>query len=378
MRNRIDIKRPDAPQLAGFGPHPVGVVTRHLTNPGQINVTATTDDQQPLYDRRLTVEYWYPAAQGTMPGGRYETMMRDGHRRVVLHGMAARGAVPGDDSGPLVIVSHGFPGNRMLMAHFGEHLASHGYRVAAIDHADSTYDDPAYLGGTGFGSTLLNRPLDTAFVAAELGGDYAVIGYSMGGYGAIISAGGSLAATAVTAEAAPPGRLLARHCAPVVPARLKAIIPIGPWGRQHGYWDAQGLSGLKLPCLIMAGSEDAVSGYDTGMRRIFEEAGGKRWLLTFAGAGHNAAAPIPAPEESWEPSDHLPWPPYAHYADAVWDNVRMNNIAQHYALAFLDWHLKGNASRAAYFAPGWLGFADGIAPGLRLEGRGLGACSGPL
>ncbi len=370
MQNRIDIKRPDAPELAGFGPYPVGVQTRVMINPGQIDVMAATEAAQPRTDRALTVEYWYPAAAGTVAGCDFPTMMRDGHRKLVLNGMAARDAAAGDASGPLVIISHGFPGNRMLMAHFAEHLASHGYRVASIDHRDSTYDDPAYLGGQAFGSTLVNRPLDTAFVAAELGGDYAIIGYSMGGYGALIAAGAGLAKAMVTAEGAPPARLLARHVRPVVPARLKAILPIGPWGRHRGFWDAAGLAAMRLPCLIMAGSGDEVSDYAGGMRRIFDEAGGPRWLLTFAGAGHNAAAPIPAPTESWQPSEHLEGPPHNHYADPVWDTVRMNNIAQHYALAFLDWHLKGDASRAAYFAPGWKGFAEGRAPGLSLEARG--------
>ncbi len=371
MQNRIDIKRPDAPELAGFGPHAVGVQTRHMTNREQIDVMSSNAGAQPRYDRALVVEYWYPAKAGSAAGGRYDTVLRDGRRAVALHGMAARDAAPGHEGGPLVIISHGFPGNRMLLAHFAEHLASHGYRVAAIDHRDSTYDDPAYQDGESFGSTLVNRPLDTAFVAAELGGDYAIIGYSMGGYGALVAAGGGVADAAVTMAGAPVAGLLALHRTPEVPARLKAVIAIGPWGRHMGLWDAQGLAGVSRPCLIMAGSGDEVSDYAGGMQRIFEETGAPTWLLTFEGAGHNAAAPIPAPMESWERSEHLEGLPYVHYADPVWDNVRMNNIAQHFALAFLDWHLKGDAARAPYFDAGWKGFADGIAPGLRLEARGV-------
>ena len=152
--------------------------------------------------------------------------------------------------------------------------------------------------------------------------------------------------------------------------RLKAVLPIGPWGRVQGLWDAAGLAGLRVPCLIMGGDCDNVSGYEGGIRRIFDEAGGRRWLLTFQGAGHNAAAPIPAPAEAWEPSDALPFSAFAHYADAVWDNVRMNNIAQHFALNFLNWHLKGQADAALAFGGGWPGFEKGEAPGLRLEARG--------
>ena len=369
MQNRIDLKRPDAPELAAFGPHAVGVSTRIMVNPGQIDVQNSTAELQPRYDRELTVEYWYPAATGTQAGTRYQTILRDGHRRVTLQGMAERDAAAGDLGGPLVIISHGFPGNRMLLAHFAEHLASHGYRVASIDHKDSTYDDPAYLGGDSFPSTLVNRPLDTGFVAAALGGDYAIIGYSMGGYGALVAAGAGVAEAAVNFDYAPPAGILAMHRTPVAPDRLKAIIPIGPWGRHKGFWDAECLGQLQRPCLIMAGSGDDVSDYEGGMRKIFDEAGAPVWLLTFEGAEHNAAAPIPAPTESWEQTEYMELPAYTHYADPVWDNLRMNNIAQHFALAFLDLHLKGLAARAAYLAPGWKGFAKGRAPGLRLEQR---------
>ncbi|MEZ5791977.1 MAG: hypothetical protein R3D34_14755 [Nitratireductor sp.] len=38
--------------------------------------------------------------------------------------------------------------------------------------------------------------------------------------------------------------------------------------------------------------------------------------------------------------DWLDFVPFEHYADPVWDTVRMNNIAQHYATAFFSLHLK--------------------------------------
>lgn len=124
--NRIDPFRPDAPALARPGPHPVGVRTELLPGP-----------------RALVVEYWYPAAAGTPPGCAYATLLRDGHRTITLMGRACRGAhaLAGVVDLPLVVISHGWPGNRYLMGHFAEHLASHGYRVVAIDHPGSTYED---------------------------------------------------------------------------------------------------------------------------------------------------------------------------------------------------------------------------------------------
>ena len=348
--NRIDQFRPDAPALARPGAHPVGVRTELVPGP-----------------RDLLVEYWYPAEADTPPGCTYATLLRDGHRAITLTGRACRGAHPvaGAAAMPLVVISHGWPGNRYLMAHFAEHLASHGYRVTAIDHPGSTYEDRQ-----AFAETLLHRPDDIRAVARHFGGDHAVIGYSMGGYGALVAGGAGVAEAALAMEGAPEPALFARHRAPAVDPALKAIVPIGPWGRAHGLWDAAGMAGLAVPMLLMAGEADEISGYADGMRRIFDEAQGvPRWLLTYERAGHNAAAPIPAPAEAWEPSPHLDFLPFGHYADPVWDSLRMNDIARHFARAFLDLHLKGDPAAAAHLVPGnWPGF-PAPPPGLRLEAQ---------
>jgi hypothetical protein len=131
---------------------------------------------------------------------------------------------------------------------------------------------------------------------------------------------------------------------------------------------------LQVPALVVAGSADAISGYDDGMRLIYEEATSTtRHLLTYVDAAHNAGAPIPAPWQAWEPSPHLDFMPFDHYADAVWDSVRMNNILQHFVTAFLDLHLKGKADMAAYLTEDWQGFTPGSARGLRLETRAAGS-----
>ncbi len=368
--NRIDLIRPDAPALAAIGHHAVGVRTLELVNPGQMDVMAALAGSPRLSDRRLMVELWYPAVPGTGRVEPYRTLLRDGRTPVDLHGAAAREAEAVAGEFPLVVISHGYPGNRMLMSHLGENLASKGYRVAAIDHADSAYGDAAYLGGEAFGSTLVNRPLDTSFVIAALGARAAaIVGYSMGGYGALVSGGAAVARVALTLErAGAVARHWERHCEAQADPRLKAIVAIGPWGRQLGLWDGVGMARLSVPALIIAGSADGISGYENGMRLIFDEATAtERHLLTFHNAGHNAAAPIPAPLESWRPSPHLDFVPFEHYADPVWDSVRMNNIAQHFVTAFLDVHLKGETERAQYLDGRFAGFAEGSARGLVWE-----------
>ena len=57
--------------------------------------------------------------------------------------------------------------------------------------------------------------------------------------------------------------------------------------------------------------------------------------------------------------------------DAVWDTTRMNNIFDHFATAYFDLYLKGEADKRAFldFAPGtpWKGFKPRTAVGLTLE-----------
>lgn len=402
--NRIDLVRPDAPALARFGPHAIGVTTLDLINPGQVDIVHATPTIAPVYDRPLKVELWYPAVDSTIPGGRYDVLLRDGMTEVELAGQAQRDAVPlGGESFPLVILSHGYPGNRFLLAHLGENLASKGYVVAAIDHTDSTYDTQS-----AFGSTLVNRPWDQRFVLdslADLEGPLgeiiddsrtAVIGYSMGGYGALILAGAGVAPEAVELGFAPPQRLLERNVQggagleQLVDPRVRAVIAFGPWGRNAGLWAPEGIAGIETPLLLVAGSNDDISGYDH-IRGIFAEAvNTTRHLLTFDMAGHNAGAPIPAPVESWlVEMGGKPGSPFDHYADPVWDTVRMNNVSAHFVTAFLGLHLLGERDKAAYLdlvpsaADGriardedgepthahsyWHGFPDRTAVALRFE-----------
>jgi hypothetical protein len=142
---------------------------------------------------------------------------------------------------------------------------------------------------------------------------------------------------------------------------------------QGGFWDAEGLKGIRTPILFLSGSVDDVSGYEKGTRAIYQAAtNSDRYLLTFANANHNAAAPIPAPAEAYVYSQTLKSFPFTHYADAVWDTTRMNNILQHFATAYLDLYLKGDQDKKAYLelnpaSKEWKGFKPRTAVGLTLE-----------
>ena len=94
------------------------------------------------YDRTLTLEVWYPAtlAAGQKPGGDYRAITRDPAITATLHGKAVRDAAPATTGGPfpLVIISHGYPGNRFLMSHLGENLASKGF-VVVVDRSQGQH-----------------------------------------------------------------------------------------------------------------------------------------------------------------------------------------------------------------------------------------------
>lgn len=413
--NRIDLVRSDAPELAAPGPAAVGVRTLTVVNPDQLDIVNVTGaDAMPRYDRPLVLEVWYPATGARAAAGSQAytgVLIRDGKRAVTLHGAAVRDATPDAAGGPypLILISHGYPGNRFLMAHLGENLASKGYVTVSIDHTDSTYDSQL-----AFGSTLVNRPLDQLFVldaiealAASEGsfltglvdaGNTGVIGYSMGGYGAVILAGGGVTEASTAYDWGAPAGTLKVHqdgteSQRALPdPRVKAVVAIAPWGRNTGFWDAAGLANIRTPIMFIAGSKDDVSLYEGGVRAIFDEAvNAERYLLTYLGANHNAGAPMPAPVEAWEPAEGLDFIPAEHYTDAVWDTVRMNNITQHFVTAYFGKLLKADAGMDRYLTlvemaeegvadrdeagkptaadSYWAGFPLRSAVGLRLEHR---------
>jgi len=370
QQNRIDIVTPAAPELASHGPHAIGVRTITAVDRQRVDVVNTAPaGSVARYDRPLTLEVWYPAAPapGASAGGAYRVITRDPSIQATLLGRAVRDAAPlaGGAPFPLVIISHGYPGNRYLLSHLAENLATKGYVTVSIDHTDSTYDDQKT-----FASTLYNRPLDQLFVLRELArlatagsGSFlsgrvdvsrtGLVGYSMGGYGVVNVIGGGVSTASETLPSAPPQRLLAERGAAnpryreSIDARIKAAIAIGPWGMQGGFWDADGLRGIRTPVLFVAGSVDEVSGYERGTRAIYQAAvHAERYLLTFLQANHNAAAPYPAPAEVIAASASSA---FSHYADPVWDTARMNNILQHFATAHFDRYLKEDATKATYF-----------------------------
>ena len=333
----------DRPSIAAPGNLPVG--RRSLTIEGP--AAAPRDGDAPAV-RRLELLVWYPAAvDGCTRAAPYrQTLARHAWRplpaeRVTFDVPAAAAAnAPVADGAryPLVVMSHGLLGWASALTYLGEHLASRGYVVAAIDHRDDlpTGLDPL-KGATAF------RQLDQSAAVAALQGwtadpqsflhdridteRVAIVGYSMGGYGAVRSA---VAAGSATGRG------------------LRAIVAIAPFGGQSfvGAFDRANLATASTPMLFIVGDHDDVSGFADGVDSLFQSVtGAERWMLVYENARHNVGG-YPLADFAREDIALQ-----SFFIDPVWRVERIQAVNRHFITAFLDLTLKDDASRRPYLEP---------------------------
>jgi len=122
-------------------------------------------------------------------------------------------------------------------------------------------------------------------------------------------------------------------------------VAISPRGAQPPYnaWDADGLAGIKIPLLVIAGDQDDVSDFQGGIKPAFEEAiHSDRCLLVYQNARHNIGG-NPPPREV--PASYST---YEFFDEPVWRKERTMAINQHFITAFLDLNLKGDESKRSY------------------------------
>ena len=391
---------PDAPELAGRGTYNVGVRTLDFVNNGQINILQSKDGIDPLYNRPLQAEVWYPAIKPVAQKELttyvdYVGSPMDSTRPVApftFAGRALRNAAPDVKpvAFPLVIVSHGYPGSRVLLTYLTENLASKGYIVVAIDHTESTHADQQ-----GFTSTLLNRSKDILFILNQVAkaaipgsnsflagladvNNTALIGYSMGGYGVlnVAGAGYSNQLAGVFSSMAGGSKALQERTIgnavfnASVDKRIKAVVGFAPWGMQRGVWDAAGLARVEVPVFLVAGNMDDISGYEDGTKAIYKGIiHSNRYLLTYENARHNTA-PNPPPAVTLAGGAYQK--DYDHYAESSWNERRINNINQHFITAFLGIYLQQKDFGKYLQLPPkandkpWTGFKPRSATGMEL------------
>ncbi len=217
---------------------------------------------------------------------------------------------------PTIVFSHGLGSVRTDLRYLAEHLASHGYIVAALEHPGSNEanTNAAIVGQSRLiaPQEFLNRPKDISFVLDELAklnktdvnlqGKIAidksmVIGYSFGGGAALSLAGAEMQL----------GRLKQRCQADLITLslgegiqcaaaglpeeryqlrdqRIKRAIAMNP--TTSLLFGETGLSKIQIPTLIVAGSADKTTPALVEQIIGFPQIPSPKWLVGFVGATH--------------------------------------------------------------------------------------------
>jgi len=152
---------------------------------------------------------------------------------------------------PLVIISHGNGGSHLVYRTISTHLAKNGYIVAMLEHYGNNRNNNQ-LENTN--ENLINRPRHVSLIIDELlsinrfgksisVNNIAVIGHSMGGYTALVLAGG----LPRTRE----GEKIEVSSDP----RVKAIVLLAPGTG----WFMNSLQNVTIPILMLIAEHDQIT-----------------------------------------------------------------------------------------------------------------------
>lgn len=357
----------EAPELGRAGSYRIGtsVVRMALAGRGKISGMSAVTGKLEAADRSLNLRYWYPAnATGQGQPVRYDHVMHFPGKPpfpVASQGIALADAQPlAGKKFPLVLMSHGYGGWNTQFSNLAEHIASQGYVVAAIDHEDMVADGVgSFL--LSFGNVLMDRSLDQRQVLAQIQSDVreskapylglvdpdniGLIGYSMGAYGAIGTAGAPYRFDDGPLENLPKAARETVQSAAAQPAPIKSLVVFSPWGGQPDSraWHETGLAQVELPVLMVAGNQDDVVNFKDGVSWLFNNmTGAERYLLVYREARHNIVG------NEFDLSEGDPFMAAEFLKEPVWRSDRLNAINQHFVTAFLDLTLKGDAGKRAY------------------------------
>ncbi len=188
---------------------------------------------------------------------------------------------------PLVMLAPGYEADRKFLAYIGQHLASHGFTVVALQHPSAaTTQGKITIDKLIPATEFIDRPKDISFLLNELAqlnpdptwnnrfntNRVSLIGHSLGGYTALALAGGELHLNELR-KFCDSGNLLERVPADwlqcnatrlpnqrTVRLRDDRIIQVMALNPAIGQiFGRQGLSQVKTPSLIFSSSEDALA-----------------------------------------------------------------------------------------------------------------------
>lgn len=326
----VDEEVPEIPD--GPGPFPVGRTTIEVVEPES--------------DRTLVVDVWYPAAEADGPATEY----------VFIPGVSAPSLTaqaepaPADVTVPLVIYSHGSGGISYIASYFTETLASHGFVVAAPNHAGNTAIDLVLNSTSSQFRTALNRPRDVSVVIDAvlersetadplLGGlvdgeRIGVAGHSFGGFTAYAMAAG-----------------FENSFGTVAPdPRVDAVVAMAP---ASSLLDDARLASIDLPVLSITGTLDDVTPIEPETTRPHELINGSPNVrVDLVGAAHQSFTDVCRYRDVLPSIEAVP-PQLIEFVDGYAaqgcepDQMpidRAHELSNAYIIAFLQAHVAGDAA----------------------------------
>lgn len=244
--------------VAERGPYGAGVITVELVDTSR--PTEPNRDFAGRDERTLVTEVWYPAAPDVeAPEAGDTALFLD------------------DAPYPLIVFSHGLSSSRRLSASYTQHLASHGYVVAAPDF-------PLSSGGAPGGPRLravINQPEDVSFVIDSMLAFGAEEGHLLEGAiddERIGLTGHSLGALTTYLTAYGPKR----------DERAGAALPVSI----PGCFFPEGFAGeVSVPIMLLVGRDDLITAA-AGSNRAFHIANPPKYGVEIEGGEHIRFADI--------------------------------------------------------------------------------------
>ncbi|MFN9856605.1 MAG: alpha/beta hydrolase [Pseudanabaena sp.] len=193
---------------------------------------------------------------------------------------------------PVIVISHGLASNRDTFIYLSQHLASHGYAVAVLEHPETgSKDFGAFLKGFGKNPNPRDhylRPSDIKYLLDDLERqsknilnvsdrldlqNVGLIGHSLGGYTVLTLGGARLNFDSIKAGCDVPepnvtsfnlSKLIQCRAINLEPKdndlkdpRVKAILTLNPIGST--LFNREGMRPLNLPVMIFASGDDMIA-----------------------------------------------------------------------------------------------------------------------
>lgn len=275
---------------------------------------------------------------------------------------------------PLIVISHGVASDRFAFVYVAQHLASYGFAVAVLEHPGSNAERfQRYfsgLAGPPEPAELINRPLDVKFVLNELQRleksnpqmqgklnfqQVGAFGHSYGGYTVFTLAGAKINFEQIRRDCNPNKSLnlsvflqcRANELKPTNYAlkddRIKAVFAVNPF--LSSIFNQTGVSQIKLPLMVVAGSQDIVTPAVPEQILPFTWLGSKnKYLAVIENGTHFTALAEPTPE-----NDVLPVPPALLGPDRSDAHSYLNALS----VAFFETYLLNRPEYQVYLQPAY-------------------------